>query len=240
MRINNLVETFLECNLDSIYCNYKQLQQKLSTMPRSKSQHIREEALKAFQDHGGVLRTSEALAAGIHPRILYELKAEGRIEKIAKGFYALPGLPNINQPDFVMIAKKVPSGIICLVSALCFHELTVQIPRWVDVAIRQSYHPPSIPYPPVHFHWFSNNVFEAGIEEHDIGGIEIKIYSQEKSIVDCFRLRSKVGVDVAVEALKAYWRQGKTDIDLLRRLAKASKMLQVMTPYIETVIHDQS
>ena len=209
-------------------------------MPRRRSQHIREEALRLFQVHGGVLRTSEAIAAGIHPRILYELKDEGHIEKIAKGVYALPGLPGINQPDFVVIAKKVPSGIICLVSALYFHELTVQIPRCVDVAVRQSYHPPSISYPPVQFHWFSNTVFEAGIEEHDIGGIDVKVYSQEKSIVDCFRLRSKVGVDVAVEALKTYWRQGRTDIDLLRRLAKASRVLRVMTPYIETVIHDQS
>ena len=209
-------------------------------MTRKKSQHIRDQALGVFRSHGGVLRTSEAIASGIHPRILYELRDSGQIEQLMKGVYALPGLPGINQPDFAAISKKVPSGVICLMSALYFHELTVQIPRWVDIAIRQNYHPPAISYPPVQFHWFSNAVFDSGVETHDIGGIAVKIYSREKSIVDCFRLRRKVGVDVALEALKLYWRQGHADLDLLRSLAKASRALRIMTPYIESVIDDQS
>jgi predicted transcriptional regulator of viral defense system len=162
--------------------------------------------------------------------------------------YALPGLPGIEQPDFVTVAKKVPSGVICLLSALYFHELTVQIPRWVDVAVRQTYHPPVISHPPVHFHWFSDAVFESGVEPYDLrlnglvgnNPMRIKIYSPEKSIVDCFRLRRKVGIDVALEALKTYWLRGKVDIALLRELAKASRALKIMTPYIESVIHDQS
>lgn len=209
-------------------------------MARKKSQHIRDEALKVFQDHGGVLKASEAIKKGIHPRILYQLRDEGGIELIAKGLYALPGLPGISQPDFVAIAKKVPTGIICLVSALYFHELTVQIPRWIDVAIKQSYHPPTIYYPLVQFHWFSNAYFDEGIEQHDIGGMMINIYSKEKSIVDCFRLRKKVGVDVALEALKIYWQKGNANMDLLQQLAKSSRVLRIMTPYIEAVMHEQS
>lgn len=209
-------------------------------MARRKSQNVRDQALEIFQAHGGMMRTSEAIASGIHPRILYELRDSGQLESLMKGVYALPGLPGIQQPDFVMIAKKVPSGIICLVSALYFHGLTVQIPRWVDVALRQSYHPPTITYPPVQFHWFSDAVFKSGIETHDMGRVTVKIYSPEKSIVDCFRLRRKVGVDVAVDALKSYWKKGGGDLSLLRSLAEESRVLRIMTPYIETVIHDQS
>ncbi len=209
-------------------------------MARKKSQQIRDQALEIFRLHGGVLKTSEALALGIHPRILYELRDLGYLEQMMKGIYALPGLPGIDQPDYVAISKKVPKGVICLISALYFHELTVQIPRWVDVAIRQSYHPPEISYPPVQFHWFSSKVFETGVECHDMHGIKVKIYSQEKSIVDCFRLRGKVGVDVAVEALKVYWRKEKADMALLENLAKESRVLKIMTPYIESIIHDQS
>lgn len=209
-------------------------------MARKKNQHIRDEALRVFRDNGGVLKASEAIKKGIHSRILYQLRDEGSIELIAKGLYALPGLPGINQPDFVAIAKKVPSGVICLVSALYFHELTVQIPRWIDVALRQSYHPPSISYPPIQFHWFSDAYFDSGVEQHDIGGVMINIYSEEKSIVDCFRLRKKVGVDVALEALKTYWNRGNAKMDLLQQLAKSSRVLRIMAPYIEAVMHEQS
>jgi predicted transcriptional regulator of viral defense system len=156
-----------------------------------------------------------------------------------KGVYALPGLPGIDQPDFVTVTKKVPSGVICLLSALYFHELSVQIPRWVDVAVRQSYHPPKIFHPPIHFHWFSDVVFESEVELHDLGGIEVKVYSQEKSIVDSFRLRTKIGLDVALESLKTYWARGRADIGLLRRLAERSRVLKIMSPYIESVIHGQ-
>ena len=209
-------------------------------MARKKSQDIRNQVLEIFRAHGGIMRTSEVIALGIHSRVLYELRDSGQLDCLMKGVYALSGLPGIDQPDFATIAKKMPSGIICLVSALYFHELTVQIPRWVDVALLQGYHPPTITYPPVQFHWYSDAVFKSGVETHDMGGIKVKIYSPEKSIVDCFRLRRKVGVDVAVEALKNYWKKGKINLNLLRNLAKESRMLRIMTPYIETVIHDQS
>ncbi len=191
-----------------------------------------------FKDHGGLLRTSEALKAGIHPRILYELRDSGLIEQLAKGLYGIPGLPDVEQPDLATVAKKVPAGVICLLSALYFHGLTVQIPRWVDVAIPPKFSPPSLEYPPVQFHWYSDAVFRAGVEEHGCGTINIKIYSKEKSIVDCFRLRSSVGIDIALEALKTYWLQGNADLKLLNQFAKTSRVLRIMEPYVGTVIHD--
>lgn len=209
-------------------------------MSRKKSQAIRDQALEIFQSHGGILKTSEALELGIHPRILYELRDEGKIEEIMKGVYGLPGLPGVDQPDFIAIGKKVPKGVICLISALYYHGLTVQIPRWVDVAIRQSYHPPKFSYPPVQFHWFSDRVFESGVEMYDMGGMMVGIYSREKSIVDCFRLRRKVGVSVAVEALNTYWRSGQADLGMVEKFARESRVLKIMTPYIESIIHDQS
>ena len=209
-------------------------------MSRKKDQHIRDQALEIFREHGGILRTFEALALGIHQRILSELLNEGLIEKIGRGIYSLPGMPGISQPDFVTVIKKVPTGVICLVSALYFHDLTVRIPRWVDVAVFQSYRPPEILSLPTRFHWFSDKVFRSGIEKHDMGGVVVKIYSSEKTIVDCFRLRNKVGKDVAVEALKTYWQKGNANLSLLKKLAEESRVLKIMTPYIESIIHDQS
>ena len=209
-------------------------------MVKKKSQATRDQALRLFEEKGGVLHTSEALKAGIHPRVFYELRDEGKIEKLATGLYGLPNLPGIDYPDFVIVSKKIPDGVICLISALYFHHLTIQIPRWVDVAVRKNYKPPPIQYPSLQFHWFSDAVFDEEIQEHQLGAISVKIYSPEKTIIDCFRLRHKVGIEVALEALKTYWRSGNANLEKLRIIAKKSKVFKIVEPYIQAVIYDQS
>lgn len=209
-------------------------------MARHKSELIRNEALAVFKTLGGIIRTSEALQAGIHPRVLYELRDMGQIEQLERGLFGLTNLPEVEYPDLVIVSKKVPGGVICLISALYFHRLTVQIPRWVDVAVPQKYRPPVITYPPVHFHWYSERVLETGVELHDFNGAPVLIYSPEKTIVDCFRLRRKIGIDVAIEALKTYWHERQINLDLLWKLAKVSRMQRIMKPYLESVMHDQS
>lgn len=209
-------------------------------MTREKSQQIRNQAVEIFKNRGGMLRTSEAISAGIHPRILYELCNLGIISQIHRGLYALSNLSDMNEPDFITVMKKVPDGVICLISALYFHHLTVQIPKWIDVAVPRSYTPPRLDNPPVYFHWFSDTVFSSGIEYHNFNGIEVQIYSPEKTIVDCFRLRKKIGADIALEALITYLQQKKINLKQMRKLAKESRVTQIMEPYIEALTYDQS
>ena len=197
-------------------------------------------AIEVFNLHGGMLRYTEAVKEGIHPRILYKLRDLGLIEKLQRGLYVLTNLPDLEEPDLVTISKIMPEGVICLVSALYFHRLTVQIPRWIDVAVRQKYVPPKVKYPPIQIHWFSDKFYKDGIEKYNFSGAEIRIYSREKSIIDCFRLRKKVGIDIAVEALKNYLKQDNLNINLLLDFAKESRVIKVLEPYLKALTYDQS
>ncbi len=209
-------------------------------MGRKKNPEIERKALETFRAHGGILRYADAIKLGIHPRTLITLKNSGLLEQVQKGLYCLPGLPGHSQPDLVTVARKVPSGVICLISALYFHKLTTQIPHFIYVAVRQGYKPPKIEYPTSCFFWFSDSTFRGGIETHNLGGVTVHCYSKEKTIVDCFRFRNKIGIDVAIEALKKYWQQGKPKLDLIMKFAKAGRVEKIIKPYIETVINESS
>lgn len=197
-------------------------------------------AIKVFKLHGGMLRYTEAIKKGIHPRILYKLCDLGLIEQLQRGLYALTDLSNLGEPDLVTISKIMPSGIVCLISALYFHRLTVQIPRWIDIAVSQKYVPPKVKHPPIQIHWFSDKFYKAGVEKHNVGRAEIKIYSREKSIIDCFRLRKKVGIEIAIEALREYLKQKNTNINLLLKFAKESRVIKILQPYLQALTYDQS
>lgn len=209
-------------------------------MARKKNAEIKKKALKIFKLHGGIMRSSDAIKQGIHPRTLYALRDAGFLEQIQKGLYCLPGLPGHTQPDLITIARKVPTGVICLISALFFHGLTTQIPHFVYLAVKKGYRPPKIDYPPTHFYWFSNPIFNVGIETHKLGGVTVRCYSKEKTIVDCFRFRNKIGIDVAIEALKKYWQQGKPKLNLITKFAKTGRIAKSIKPYIESVINESS
>ena len=199
-----------------------------------------QKALEIFLSKGGILKTSEAIKAGIHPRTLYKLRDQGVIEQLGRGLYGITGLPDITDPDLVTVAKKVPNAVICLISALYFHRLTNQIPHCIHIAIPQHIKAPKFDYPPARFYWFSKKLWESGIEEHLVSGIKIKVYSIEKSIIDCFKHRNKVGIEVAIEALKNYWESGNTDLGKIQQFAKISKVDKIIKPYLETIINEQS
>jgi predicted transcriptional regulator of viral defense system len=195
-----------------------------------------EQAKDIFRKHGGILRTTEALKEGIHPRILYFMRDHNDIEVLCRGTYRLAELEPIDQQDIVTVASKVKSGVICLISALSFHEITTQIPHEVYVAISRTMAYPRLKYPPTRFFRFSDEAFRAGIEIHKISGIEVKIYSPEKTIVDCFKYRNKIGLDVAIEALK-FWRKKKNArIDKLMEYAKICRVYNVIKPYAEAML----
>ena len=191
-------------------------------------------AQDAFNAHGGILRTTEALAAGIHPRTLYAMRNNGQIETLARGVYRLASLPPMANPDLATVAKRVPNGVICLISGLAFHELTTQIPHDVHLAITRTARRPSLAFPPLHIYRFSSEAFEAGVETHTMDGIPVRVYSPEKTLADCFKYRGKIGMDVVLEALRTYRRQ-KQEFQKVLEHAKICRVERLMRPYLEAL-----
>jgi predicted transcriptional regulator of viral defense system len=195
-----------------------------------------EKAKKAFRNSGGVLRMNEALQAGIHRRMLYSMLEAGLIEKLNRGLYRLTDLPPLGNPDLVSISLKVPSSVICLISALSYHEITTQIPHEIYVALQRGTEPPRLGHPPIRLFWFSGQAFTLGIQTHKIDGVPVRIYSPEKTIVDCFKYRNKIGLEAAIEALKLYREKKRFKADDLMNLARACRVDKIMRPYLEALL----
>jgi predicted transcriptional regulator of viral defense system len=197
-------------------------------------------AEQAFRTHHGLLRSRQAFALGIHPRTLYQMRDEGLVEPLSRGLYRLVDLPPFSNPDLVTVALKVPGGVICLVSALAFHDLTTQVPHAIHVALGSGAKPPRLDYPPLKIYWFTGKAFGEGIETHRIDEMPVRIYSREKTIADCFKYRNKLGLDVALEALKRYRERGRMDVESLLRSALACRVQNVMQPYLEALLYLES
>jgi len=195
-----------------------------------------ETARKVFRDRGGVLKTGEALRAGIHPRTLYEMERNGILEKLARGLYRIADMPPLGNPDLVSVALKVPNGIVCLISALAYHGITTQIPHEVYLALKRGAEPPRLRYPPIRVFWFTAEAFAQGIETHRLDGIQVRIYSPEKTIADCFKYRNKIGMDTAIEALKLYRERKQFKINDLMQFARVCRVEKVMRPYLEALL----
>ncbi len=201
---------------------------------------IKQNALETFRSNGGILKFSEAIKNGIYHRVLKELINDNLIEKCERGLYVLKDFIDIDQPDLAIISKKIPEGVICFLSALYFHQLTVQIPKQIDVALEQPCKPKKIKHPPIKFHWFTKKFYDLGIESHIVNQIEVKVYSSEKTIVDCFRSPKKVPLSVSIEALKIAYFENKLDLNKLVKFAEAARVLNTIKPYLEMITHEQS
>ena len=197
---------------------------------------VADRAIETFREHGGILRTGEALRLGIHPRTLFALRDAGALEQLSRGLYRLAELPPLTNPDLVTVALKVPGAVICLISALAFHELTTQVPHAVDIALSKGDEPPRLEYPPLRLFWFSGPAYHEGIETHDVDGTDVRIYDPEKTIADCFKLRRKVGLDVALEGLKNYRRRPDFAPDSLLHYARICRVENVIRPYLEAIL----
>lgn len=201
-----------------------------------KKQNAYRKAQAIFRSGSGVLRTVEAIRAGIHPRTLYKMRDECMLERLSRGLYRLSGLPQLANPDVIAVATRVPEGVLCLISALAFYEMTTQIPHEVCIAIERNSRPPRIDYPPVRIFRFSGKAFTEGVEEHKIDGVSVRVYSPEKTLVDCFKYRHKIGIDTAIESLKLYRERKRVRYDLIVHFAKICRVVKIMRPYLETVI----
>jgi predicted transcriptional regulator of viral defense system len=194
-------------------------------------------ARQVFGQHKGMLRTSEAIRLGIHPRTLYALRDSGEIELLSRGFYRLSELPLLTNPDLVTVALRIPRAVVCLVSALAHHGLTTEVPHAVDVALPSHAQTPKLGGIPLRVFWYSEPSFSAGVQSVSIDGVAVRIYSPEKSIADCFKYRNKVGLDVAVQALRTYRDQArKADLKLISNFARVNRVEKVMRPYLEAVL----
>lgn len=178
-----------------------------------------------------IFRLSEAQAAGIHPEQVRRLTRQGRLTRVGRGLYALPS-PNAGEHhSLAEVAKRVPKAIVCLLTALRFHGLGTQNPREVWLAVDRRAGIPKIDFTPVRIVRLSGAALSGGIDEHDIAGVTVRVTSPARTVVDCFKFRHKIGVDVAVEALKDYRRLRKGSADDLWRQADRLRMSRVIRPY---------
>ena len=194
-----------------------------------------DKARSIFRRNGGLLRSSEATAAGVHWETLYKMRDMGILERVSRGLYKLRELGPVNHPDLVTVALKVKKGVICLISALAYHEITTQIPHSVDVAITPGVWPVVIEHPPVSYYWFDPEAHAAGVEEHVLDGQKVRIYSKEKTLADCFKYRNKIGLDTAIEALKLYAGQQRVMVSEIMKFAKLCRVANVILPYLEVI-----
>ncbi len=205
-------------------------------MQESQTGSSSERAVKIIRKHDGIIRSSAALAAGISQRTLHALLDSGILEKFSRGVYRLTELPPLANPDLAIIGSRVPRGVVCLISALAFHEITTQIPHAVNVALEKGMEVPRIARLPLSVHHFSRQAFQSGIEEHIIDGVKVRVYSPEKTLADCFKFRNKIGMDIVMEALKLYKERKSFNADDLVKYGKICRVEKVMTPYLEAVL----
>jgi predicted transcriptional regulator of viral defense system len=170
------------------------------------------EILQIFKKHNGYARMKDILARKIHVRDIRKLLKEGIITKVKNGLYRLSDVPIVSNQSFIDLSQAVPSGVICLLSALSYYDLTTFQPSVVSMAIHQKTWKPKIEYPPVEFYYFSTKQFNEGIDEIKINGHKVRIYCPEKTIADCFRYRNKRGIDVVKEGLSEYLKLIQADL----------------------------
>ena len=197
---------------------------------------MKEPPIAIFREHGGQLRMSEAIAQGISRYTLYSLRDKGIIEQVTRGVYRLVELPPISKPDLVTVSLRFPNSVICLISALSYHNITTQIPHAVSVAVPRDSRIPSLDYPPIQAHRFSDEAYKAGIENHAMDGVSVRIYTPEKTLADCFKFRNKIGMDVVIEALKFYRSRQKFNLEKLLEYADLCRVKKIMMPYLEAII----
>jgi predicted transcriptional regulator of viral defense system len=188
------------------------------------------------KNRGGLAGYSEIRQAGFDKAVLRSVVRSGQIKKVDRGLYRLTEGTQLSSPDLVAASIKVPKGIICLLSALAFHEATNEIPRYVHIAIPRGKHANKIKYPPVKYYRYAPDIWEEGLEEHDIQGHRIRVYNLARTIVDCFKFRNKIGLDVARDALKVAVTEKGIKPKEIMKYAKLCRVESVIKPILEAII----
>jgi predicted transcriptional regulator of viral defense system len=194
-----------------------------------------EQILKIAKEKG-IIQAKDIEGLGITRYYLSKLCEKGLLTKSGRGMYMHPDTPITEHHNLVEVSKKIPTAVVCLISALSFHEITTQIPHEIWIAVPRDTWRPKMDYPPLNYTVLSKEAYRFGVQEMTINGVMVKIYSPSKTVADCFKFRNKVGLDVAIEALREAWRSRKVTMDELVEAAKINRVLNVMRPYMEASV----
>jgi predicted transcriptional regulator of viral defense system len=192
-------------------------------------------ALEAFREKGGTLRTRDLIALGVHTDALYMLRDSGRVVELGRGLYRLADAEEAEHPDLALVAARAPDAAVCLISALAYHGITTQNPSSVHLAVpRGNYHGITLSIP-VTVYRFDPKTFDKGLETQRIGGMPVKIYRAARSVVDCFKFRNKLGLDVALEALRLARQRKRVQNRELLQYARLLRVEKPMSPYLQAI-----
>ena len=183
----------------------------------------------------GVLRARALVEQGLSRYQIKEMADKGQLLHLGRGLYSLPNSPVTENHDLAQVAARVPHGVICLASALQFHGLTTQNPWRIHLMLRRGARPPHIEHPPLFLVYAGGESYSAGIEEHVVEGVRVRVTGVAKTIADCFKYRSKVGLDVALEALKQTLQEKRATRTEIRCYAQICRVENVMRPYLEAL-----
>lgn len=195
----------------------------------------KQDKILALAKRKGILRVKDLRAAHIHPEYLRRLCEKGALIRVARGLYMPADAQPTANVSLAQAARRVPHGIVCLLSALRFHEIGTANPFEVWIALARDVRRPQVEYPPLRTMRFSGKALTEGVERHRIESVEVKVYNPAKTVADCFKYRNKIGLDVAIEALRDCLRSRKSTRDQLWQYAKVCRMTEVMRPYMEAV-----
>ena len=193
-------------------------------------------AVPLLKRKGALVRLSEVLELGVHRDTLRAMRDHGLVEQVSRGLYRLTGGEPLEQPDLVTVTKRVPGAVVCLISALALHELTTQIPHAVDIALKQGRRRPRIVHPPINVYWWSAAALEQGIEKRKFNGVEVLVTNPERSVADAFRYRNQLGLDLAVEALRAWKERRGARPEKLLAAARSVRVENVIRPFLQALL----
>ena len=182
-----------------------------------------------------VLSAADVREQGWSPQLLIRLHQVGKLHRLGRGLYALPDAEVTEHQTLMEVCQRVPKAVLCLLSALQFHEIGTQLPHQVWIALPEGTQAPALSYPPLRITRLRGAAYSDGIQTVADHGAPIRVYSAAKTVTDCFKFRNKIGLDVALEALKDAWRSRKVTMDELSHFAKINRVERVMQPYLEAV-----
>lgn len=189
---------------------------------------------RVVDDLGGTAHTTAILATGIHPRDLYAARDDGTLIEISRGVFRLAELP-LTHPDLLAVATRMPKAVLCLISALDLHGLTLEIPRAVHVALPRGVHPARMTHPPLEVYHFSDVSYAKGVEPRQVDGVTVRVTTPAKSVADAFKFRRRIGLEAAIDALKRALEQRAATPAEIDQMARVCRVQAVMRPYLEAL-----